>query len=85
MSEFQVYLQKTATGKMVEATLVDEVTDRHLAMWDCSWLPMMRAHCTGRISRDKPEDHHWNWKLKAKEWRPLLGYHSFALVCEGRH
>jgi hypothetical protein len=43
----------------------------------------MRAHCAGRARTGKPEDHHWDWKWKAGEWRPLLGYHSFAIVCGG--
>jgi hypothetical protein len=42
----------------------------------------MEAYCAERIFQDKPEDHHWNWRWKANYWRPLLGYHSFAIVCE---
>jgi GNAT superfamily N-acetyltransferase len=82
MTESRVYLAKTATGKLVEASLLDEVADRHLAMWERSWRPAMEAHCEDRTWSDKPEDHHWDWKAKADEWRPLLGYHSFAIVCE---
>ena len=57
--------------------------DKHLAMWNASWQTAMQAHCAGRTLRDKPEDHHWNWEQNADRWRPLLGYHSFAITCEG--
>jgi hypothetical protein len=83
MQESRVYLRKSATGMLVEASLLDEVTDRHLALWDGAWRAVMQQHCSGRALRDKPEDHHWDWKWKANEWRPMLGYHSFAITCEG--
>lgn len=41
----------------------------------------MQAYCAKRIPADKPEDYHWDWQQKAGWWRPLLGYHSFALLC----
>jgi hypothetical protein len=82
MNESRVYLKKSETNVLVEASLLDEVTDDHLSMWNGSWVPAMEAFCVGRIFHDKPEDHHWNWKWKASEWRPLLGYHSFAVICE---
>ena len=37
MQESRVYLRKLSTGQLVEASLVDEVTDRHLAMWNGEW------------------------------------------------
>src|SRR6267154_6515909 len=53
-------------------------------IWQCGKVrgPAMEAYCEGRTALNKPEDHHWDWKWKADEWRPLLGYHSFAIVCE---
>jgi hypothetical protein len=83
MTESRVYLKKTATAELVEASLLDEVTDTHLTMWTATWKPAMQTHCHGRVLGDKPEDHHWDWQRKASAWRPLLGYHSFAIVCEG--
>jgi hypothetical protein len=83
MQESRVYLRKSATGQLVEASLLDEVSDRHLALWNGAWQAAMQAHCRGRVFHNKPEDHHWDWKWKANEWRPLLGYHSFAITCEG--
>jgi len=82
MEESRVYLKKSATGELVEASLLDDVTDGHLAMWSSSWQAAMQAHCAGRVLHDKPEDHHWDWRWKANEWRPMLGYHSFAITCE---
>lgn len=83
MQESRVYLRKLATGQLVEASLLDEVTNRHLALWKGAWQKAMRAHCAGRVLRDQPEDQHWDWKWKANQWRPMLGYHSFAITCEG--
>jgi GNAT superfamily N-acetyltransferase len=83
MEESRIYLRKVATGQLVEASLLDEVIDKHLALWNAAWQTAMQAHCAGRALRDKPEDHHWNWTQKADYWRPLLGYHSFAITCEG--
>jgi hypothetical protein len=65
MEESRVYLKKMATGQLVEASLLDEVIDKHLAMWNASWQTAMQTHCAGRALRDKPEDHHWNWTQKA--------------------
>jgi hypothetical protein len=81
MQESRVYLRETATGQLVEASLLDEVTDDHLALWRATWQPAMRRHCAGRTFPDKPQDQHWDWQAKADDWRPLLGYHSFAIVC----
>ncbi len=67
MEESRVYLKKVATGELVEASLLDEVTDKHLARWSSSWQPVMQAHSVGRVFRDKPEDHHWDWTRKAGE------------------
>ena len=83
MQESRVYLKKMATGQLVEASLLDEITNRHLAMWVKTWQPVMQERCKGRVLQEKPEDHHWDWKWKANEWRPLLGFHSFAITCEG--
>jgi hypothetical protein len=41
----------------------------------------MQAYCAKRLPAGKPEDYHWDWQQKAAWWRPLLGYHSFALLC----
>src|SRR5882757_5947796 len=84
MIESRVYLRKTATNELVEASLLDEVTDQHLLLWKESWKPVMQARSAGRVRRDDhPEDSHWDWKQKSDQWRPLLGYHSFAITCAG--
>ncbi|MDB6021150.1 MAG: family N-acetyltransferase [Pedosphaera sp.] len=83
MTGSQVYLRKTASNELVEASLLGEVTDQHLTMWQDSWKPIMQARSDSRELRDNPEDSHWDWKRKAGEWRPMLGYHSFAIICEG--
>ena len=81
MNVSTVYLKRGDTGKLVEASLVDEVADAHLSLWENSWGPVMKARCANRTLSDQPEDYHWDWRQKAGWWRPLLGYHSFALLC----
>lgn len=83
MNESRVYLMNSETGEIVEASLFDEVSDEHLALWDASWAPAMQAHKANLPVSDTPEDSHWNWKHKANSWRTLLGYQSYALVCGG--
>ena len=83
MTESHVYLLSSASGEMVAASLFDDVKDEHLLLWHDSWAPAMRAHRTNRPLGNSPEDSHWNWKQKAESWRKLLGFQSYALVCEG--
>ncbi|MCF7816925.1 MAG: hypothetical protein K9M54_03485 [Kiritimatiellales bacterium] len=77
-----MYLQKVESGEFVPASLYDEITDEHLAMWSASWIPAMKVHCNNCPLLDSPEDSHWDWKRKAEGWRELLGYRSFSLVCD---
>jgi HTH-type transcriptional regulator, competence development regulator len=81
MNVSTVYLKRGDAGELVEASLADEVTDAHISLWDKTWSPMMQAHSANKKLSDKPEDRHWDWREKAGWWRPLLGYHSFALLC----
>jgi len=76
------YLKRDDTREMVEASLLDEVSDSHLSMWEASWSPAMQSFCAGRPLADRPQDHHWDWRRKAEGLLPLLGYHSFALLCQ---
>ena len=81
MTKSAIYLRESATGKHVQATLCDEVSDEHLKMWEATWRPAMEAHCAKRTYHDTPEDAHWDWKTKATGWRSMVSSHSFAIVC----
>ncbi|MGB8354988.1 MAG: hypothetical protein WCD79_13920 [Chthoniobacteraceae bacterium] len=82
MTESQVYLRAGKSGKLVEASLYDEVTEAHLALWDEGWVPAMQAFCADRSQGQNPEDSHWDWRRKSQALMGLLGYHSFALLCQ---
>jgi hypothetical protein len=83
MTESQVYLREGRSGELVEASLFDELTAEHLALWEKSWVPAMQDHCQS-LHRDKrPEDSHWDWRNKSEAWEGYLGYRTFALVCRG--
>jgi hypothetical protein len=83
MTESFVQLQDPQTGGFIEASLFDEVTDEHLRLWEHGWVPEMRSHRANRPPTGAPEDSHWDWRNKSNCWRTLLGYQSFALVCQG--
>ena len=83
MTRSTVYLRETILDKLIRATLFDEVTDAHLTMWSATWQPAMAEHGARQTLHDKPEDRQWDWQAKAHHWRPLLSYHSFAIVCGG--
>lgn len=81
MTESEVYLRDGMSGKLIEASLFDEVTRAHLGLWERDWVPAMEAFRTGGTTGRKPEDSHWDWRRKAQAVRGMLGFHSFALVC----
>jgi hypothetical protein len=83
MNESLVYLKEPQSGDLVDASLFDEVTDEHLRLWENGWVPEMQAHRVTQPPSATPEDSHWDWRRKAGAWRPLLGYQSCALVCQG--
>lgn len=71
MSESVVYLQKSESGELVEASLTVGVTDAHLQLWENSWKPEMMAYSTNLPQTDRPEDSHWKWRDKATVARGL--------------
>lgn len=81
MTESEVYLRDGKSGMLIEASLFDEVTPDHLALWDRDWVPAMQAFRAGLPPGQKPEDSHWDWRRKSQAVRGMLGYHSFALIC----
>ncbi len=83
MTSSRIYLYESASAKLVEAELVDEVTEGHVALWESTWKPAMQAYGAGRLLRDAPEDNHWNWRGKVQAWRPILHYQFFAILCRG--
>jgi len=83
MNESIVYLHKAENNTFVEASLFDQVTDEHLAMWSNEWVPVMKKHVGDLKLENAPEDSHWDWKKKLAEVGHLLSYQSFALICEG--
>ena len=83
MEESKVYLQNGQSGDWVEASLFDEITPHHLALWDQGWVREMRAYCAGRPLGDRPEDSHWDWRRKAADTAGLLSYHQFSLIQGG--
>lgn len=82
MSSYSIQLYKTSIKSFVEASLVENITDQHLESWEKSWLPIMQAHCKSIDKQCRPEDSHWDWRMKSSHWNSQLAYHSFAIECE---
>jgi len=83
MNESIVWLREGATGNPVQASLFDEITDDHLLLWSTTWSPEMRRYVAANAPTDRPEDSHWNWRIKSFSSSGLLSCHSFSLVCNG--
>ena len=66
MTESKVWLRDGMSGNLIEASLFDEVTPGHLALWDRDWVPAMKAFCAGNPPGQKPEDSHWDWRRKSQ-------------------
>lgn len=84
-----VYLRRVRDDALVAAELFDDIAEDHLAMWERSWRPAMRATLADFRRRQVPHDHwpqdlHWNWRDKAVAARGLLGQQSFSIVGEAR-
>lgn len=82
MTESEVCLREGTSGNLITACLCDEVNNEHLASWDRDWVPAMRDFCAGKAPGQTPEDSHWDWRRKSRAIRGILGYRSFALVCQ---
>ncbi len=58
MNESVVYLRDGETGNLVEASLFDQVTSDHLALWDRDWVPELQ-----RFSMKRSADLHGSEKI----------------------
>lgn len=81
MNGHRIYLVRSSDGELTEGALFTQISDEHLLHWDKEWVPAFRSH-RQEPNLQIPEDAHWDWRAKATYWRPLLGYKSFAVMCE---
>jgi hypothetical protein len=72
----RVYLQERATGRLVEAELVDAIESNHLDDFARLW----------RAAPDvRYEEHgHWDWRKKVASMLSQLQYEFFAVECAGQ-
>lgn len=88
-SSASVPLLDRHTGDVVDATLVDGITEAHLEDVEKIWMPAMlaglqRLAAAGIPRRSWPQSHHWNWREKVEQVREILAYRGFALELDGR-
>ena len=81
MTESTVYLRDGADGKLVQASLFDEITVDHLSLWRQQWIPVMQSARSSNPRGLLPEDIHWDWLRKLSILGGRLGYHCFAIIC----
>jgi len=83
-----VHLLEMATGKLVEADLLDQVEERHLKDWDTQWRPLVAATVRRLVTTNAPmsqwpQSFHWNWRQKIEDMKGILSGASFCIECEG--
>jgi hypothetical protein len=84
-----ILLEKVGLGRMVEADLINGVSDDHLNAWRKTWLPELASArqrlVDAQIPREKwPRDLHWSWDAKMAEARAaFLSYQAYSIVCDG--
>jgi hypothetical protein len=76
------------TGRVVEATLIPEMTSDEVTEADADWKPLIDARRreleTQGVPRSNwPQHHHWNWEQKADHYGVQLSYRFFGIECEG--
>jgi hypothetical protein len=76
-------------GKLVEAILIDGITESQLEDVESHWWPVLwdalrRFQAAGKPRREWPQSRHWNWRDKVESIQGILAYRGFALECEER-
>ena len=88
MEVANIYLERVASGDLVEAQLFDGISDVHLTLWQTTWLPAM-AEAVQRLERAGvpkakwPQDLHWDWSKKTAHARGFIGLRSFCITVGG--
>jgi hypothetical protein len=82
-----VHLFEVATGKLVEAHLLDQIQDRNLMDWETKWRPVIEATVQRLASQNVPasqwpQSDHWDWRRKIEDMKGLLSGASFCIECE---
>jgi len=83
----QVPLLDRHTGEIVEASLLDGISERELQDVETNWMPtllegLQRLVASGKTRREWPQTSHWDWREKVEHVRGLLAYRGFAIACE---
>jgi hypothetical protein len=79
-----VPLRDKNTGEIVEAVLIDGISETQLRDVETNWLPVMRQgierlKAAGKPRREWPQSHHWNWRNKVEHVHGILAYRGFAI------
>lgn len=83
-----VWLRDRHSGELVDAVLVDEISEEHLTHWEAYWQPCLydrvRELHQAEVPRSEwPSTRQWNWDTKSQVFGKLLAYSGFSIVCEG--
>src|SRR5712692_9802646 len=88
MSDTRRILLKDQTGRVVDATLILEMTSEEVAGAYADWKPLIDARRreleTQGVPRSNwPQHQHWDWEQKADRYATQLSYRFFGIGCEG--
>ncbi|MBX9600048.1 MAG: hypothetical protein K2X35_03550 [Bryobacteraceae bacterium] len=87
--ESAVLIKERATGRLVEATLIDGITRVEVEEAEEQWRPVMAQRIEDLRARQAPrskwpEHGHWDWRKKHAATQGLLAYRMLGLRSDGR-
>jgi hypothetical protein len=88
VSVLTTYLIEGTTQKIVEAELLDGISQNNLDDWQNHWIPAldlvkMRLQKESVPSNLWPQSSHWNWERKVQRTTGLLASPGFSVICQG--
>lgn len=76
------------TGNLVNAELIETISEKNLADWEAEWVPELQQllkslNASGVDRQLWPQSRHWNWRDKAIAINKQLSNQSYSIVCNG--
>lgn len=83
----RVHLKDRQTGKLVDAILIDGVTETEVLSAESKWKPFLekelrRMQESGVPKEKLPQHRHWDWRQKFDAVEGYAAYQMFGIECE---
>ena len=82
-SQSPVLLVDGLTGKVVEAVLCHEITNKHVRDHETLWRAWLDTAMGDHPELPRQESAHWDWRKKMDAIGGMLAFPSFAIECMG--